>query len=1386
MKRPKTNHQVFVQLLFNTSTSHTMTSTGYELRTNRLYFNGDENIYDLWEVKFIAYLRTQKLHNVLDADDQVDANKNADLYAELVQVLDDRSLSLVMREAKNNGRKAFQILRDHYKPKGKPRIISLYTQLTSLSKGDENLTDYIIRAETAASSLRDAGETVSDGLLIAMVIKGLPAEYKPFTTVVTQSATQQSFQDFKVSLRNYEDTQGTHRPETAVMNLSHSTQKHQHQNSKHKHSTRSSKNRWCTVCKQDSHDTRYCRRLSTGNHVKPRYCDVCQTTSHDTRFCRKLSKVREVKIDNNEAASDEQREHHFAFIISDGTSNENSFLVDSGASVHIVCDESKFVKFHKHFDSNGHVIELADGTRLGNLATAQGDARFKIRDIDGNEQDVILNNCLYVPSFRQNIFSVRAATEAGASILFKENCASLRHKGKTFNVNKKGQLYYLNVCQTKKNEASHTLQKWHEILGHCNFQDVQHLEKVVEGMNIISDKQNGNKDCDVCIQSKMTERRSRIPDKKATRVLDLVHMDLAGPIDPVAHDGFRYALCCVDDFSGLTMVYFLKEKSDTSHAFEKYLADITPYGTVKRIRTDNGGEFISKQFDLIVIKNKIKHEKSAPHSPHQNGTVERAWRTLFEMARCLLSQSGLSKTMWTYAVMASAYTRNRCYNPRTKCTPFESFTGSKPNISHMQTFGCSCYALVQNPKKLDPRSEPGIFVGYDKGSPAYLVYFPKTATVKRVRCVEFLNKTQGEKQNLTMPVQMNSNEDDEEEFFGKRTRDHNISEEKEPEPEKQNLTMPVQIGSNEDYEEEFLNRRTRDHNVIEEKQSEPEKRNPVTGTERSKRNRSRPKHLEDYHVDDEIDEHLNRITLHYCYSMSVPTTHGEAMTSKDAKKWQKAMDDEMSALRENETFELTTLPTGRQAVGGKWVYTVKSGPNDEKQYKARFVAKGYSQIRDIDYHETFSPTARMSSVRTLAQLSVQNDWVVHQMDVRAAYLNAEIDVEIYVEQPQGYEVKTESNEKLVWRLKKSLYGLKQSGRNWNAKFNAHLIEQGFVQSEVDPCVYIKHCKSSSDQTDEHAIILIWVDDVIIATKSTPLLNNVKARLSLTFNMKDLGALSWFLGIQFSFTNEAITMSQTQYIKKLLSKFGMEECKPRFTPCDVNLNKFCDEEADPADENLYKEIVGSLIYVMTATRPDLCYIVTRLSQYMTRPTKNHMIAAKHALRYLKATMNQGITYRKSGNTLKLVGACDADWGNCADRKSITGYTFMLSNDGPSISWKSKKQQTVALSTCEAEYMAMCAATQEGLYLNALLKDMLCAEQGAFTLYCDNQGTLAMSKNPIVQQRSKHIDIKYHFVRHHVQNGNVSVIYLPTTENFADLFTKPMGRQKMLMFTPILMG
>ena len=289
-------------------------------------------------------------------------------------------------------------------------------------------------------------------------------------------------------------------------------------------------------------------------------------------------------------------------------------------------------------------------------------------------------------------------------------------------------------------------------------------------------------------------------------------------------------------------------------------------------------------------------------------------------------------------------------------------------------------------------------------------------------------------------------------------------------------------------------------------------------------------------------------------------------------------------------------------------------------------------------------------------------------------------------------------------------------------------------------------------------------------------------------MKGLGELSWFLGTEFKCHEQHIEMNQTQYIEKIVSKFDMIDCKPKPTPCILGIGKMNEHSPELDDPHIYRAIVGNLIYVMTGTRPDLCYVATKLSQNMSKPTQANLNMAKHVLGYLEGTIHQGLVFNKSELPLKLSGFCDADWGSSTeDRRSMTGYSFQLSEAGPLVSWKSRKQQTVALSTCEAEYIALANAAQEAIFLRQLCIDVKVSINGdSVLIHVDNQGAINLAKNPVHHQRLKHIDIKYHFVRSEIQTGKLSLNYVPPEENLADIFTKPVSIGKLSKFRSVMLG
>ena len=382
---------------------------------------------------------------------------------------------------------------------------------------------------------------------------------------------------------------------------------------------------------------------------------------------------------------------------------------------------------------------MADGSRSNELIKAKGTVEIPLFDINDQSRNIILQNALFVPSFRRNIMSYYHAIKEGFSFDLNTQGQECMYtsQGHKFRVNTTGQLYTLNV--SINSVISRSAKDWHRRLGHPNFQDLNKLPNYVDNMHINkTNKMLGQ--CEICIRGKMTKKISNVPDERGGHPFHSVHLDLNGPIVEPNDSEFAYIFGAICDHSQFTSMYLIKKKSDSPEALLKYISDVNMYGPIKKVRTDGGGEFGSHVFRQILIKNKIKHETSAPHSPEMLGHIERTWRSIFNAARCLLLDSGVPLFLWPYAIKYASYTRNRVYQRRIECTPLEKATGKRPDFSKIQLFGCKCYRYIQNKIKLEPRAALGVFIGYDDSSPAKQIYDPETGAIHKVKDVKFLDE----------------------------------------------------------------------------------------------------------------------------------------------------------------------------------------------------------------------------------------------------------------------------------------------------------------------------------------------------------------------------------------------------------------------------------------------------------------------------------------------------------------------------------------------------------------------------------------------------------------------------------------------------------------------
>lgn len=683
-------------------------------------------------------------------------------------------------------------------------------------------------------------------------------------------------------------------------------------------------------------------------------------------------------------------------------------------------------------------------------------------------------------------------------------------------------------------------------------------------------------------------------------------------------------------------------------------------------------------------------------------------------------------------------------------------------MQHLRVFGCVALALIPKEKreKWDSKTEKLIFVGYNGNTKGYRLINPKTGKVTNARDVIFLedkflgNLTKNkERENTAAPT------------LEIKLRDTNKSIERR---ESKQINPDSEESTDEDSEkeeEELLDLEETEHLLDKNKTRKLPEIETMLATPRRTNRERKPVERKDYITYLAVEGEKGD-----------PISIEEAMSGPQKEDWIRAMNRELQSLEDNDTWKISDIPKGATCLGTKWVYTQKLNDQGKPKFKARLVIQGCRQIEGVNYEETFAPVARYSSIRYLLALAVQKGLYISHLDVETAYLYSDLEEDIYIHPP-----KTPGNRKYsekVLKLKKAVYGLKQSGRNWNIKLDTELKKEGLERLKSDPCIYINQKQKKT------LIVAVYVDDLLIFSKDKEEIKSLEERLKKQFKIRNLGEVSEFLGmkIERDYKQGTLSIHQKPYILRMLDRFRMSDCHPVKTPMELNSvkvlksidNNNCKEEIDM--ENVpFLEAIGSLLYISQISRPDIAYTINVLSSYCKNPKKQHWLAVKRVMRFLKGTIDYKLTYKKK-LCHKLKGYSDADWANDPnDRRSITGCVF--TKCGGAISWFSKKQRTVALSTLESEYIALSFTSQEAIWLRELEKELERANKGeTICINCDSLGAIASAKNHITSQRTKHIDVRHHFIREKISDKIIDLNYLQTSEMLADIFTKALTHSK----------
>ncbi|KAJ9556753.1 hypothetical protein OSB04_011367 [Centaurea solstitialis] len=1036
------------------------------------------------------------------------------------------------------------------------------------------------------------------------------------------------------------------------------------------------------------------------------HCWVCGKGGHKAKDCRFKRNHGNGGGNGGAGLSNQANitdiENRFIRVIeANMTTNNVDWWLDTGASRHICNSQSLFSTYTKvHNDE-----PMFMGMLLHQSVT--------LKLTSGKE--LVLSNVFHVPEISKNLISGPVLSNKGFKVVIESDKFVITKGGvyvgkgylnegifKLSTVNNSVNNYAI-MNKTEADESAATSMYMID-LSHLWHSRLGHVNfwslQRMMNLNMLPKK------------SKYTSHPHKSVEK-SNEVLGLIHTDLCDFKATPTRGGKNYYISFIDDCSKFCYIYLIHTKDEALNMFKTYKAEVENQldKKIKILRSDRGGEYESHEFAEFCSSHGIVHQTTAPYTPQQNGVAERKNRTLKNMINSMLITSGAPHSLWVEACLTANSILNKIPHKKCNQSPYELWKGRFPTFKRMKVW----VAWPKFKTKLGPKTIDCIYLGPAKNSAAYrfLVY-----------------KSQIEDVHINTII-----ESAEAEFF----------ETSFPYKDKEkSISIPKKRGNDDITPQDESNPCTNPNGEGTSKvQIDIEPR-------RSKRGKIAKDFGPDYMTFNVEGE---------------PLSYKAAMDSSEAPYWKEAIQSEIESILQNNTWILVDLPSGHKTIGYKWIFKRKLRPDGTiEKYKARLVAKGYRQKEGQDFFDTYSPVTRITSIRTLMAIAAIHNLEIHQMDVKTAFLNGELDEEIYMQQPEGFVVKGQENK--VCKLVKSLYGLKQAPKQWHEKFDQTLLSQGFQINECDKCVYVKQYKNAC------VIICLYVDDMLIMGTNLDVINQTKRMLNSSFDMKDLGRADVILGIKIHQNSEGYILSQSHYIEKVLKKFGHYEDRPVVTPFDpsTNLKK---NQGDSVAQLEYTQVLGSLMYIMNCIRPDIAYTVSRLSRYSHNPDKDHWYALVRVLGYLKHTIQYGLHYRKFPPVIE--GYCDANWiSNNSESKSTSGYVFTLG--GASISWKSSKQTVNTRSTMEAEFVALDKAAEEAEWLKSFLEGIPLWPKPvtAIGIHCDSMAALTRAKNQIYNGKSRHIRRRHNTIKD-----------LLKMENIADPLTKGLNREQVI-FTSRGMG
>lgn len=1272
---------------------------------------GREN-YGFWKVTCRSYLTIKGYWKCFQNEmEPTAAEKDQVLYekalSEIFLMVEENCLSHI--ENKTSAKSAWDALAAAYDDSGANRRCTILQNLVNIKFKDcKSMEAYIDKLLSCWGKTKVAGYKIDEDVIASLMLGGLPSEYRPMVMGI-ETSSQKLTVDYVKNLLLQEVTFEKAEEAEKVLMVKDKTDKRKKKKGPIK----------CYGC--------------GGNH-----------------FFRKCP----VKKGNDNALLT-------TFLVN----SSNDWFIDSGASAHMTNNRSVLRSVRQ---SQKKDVTAANNEKMA--IECIGDVVQSIQ-MNGKLKDLRIEGVHCIPDLSVNLLSVAQMVLKGLEVIFNRTGCRIYNQERSLVASGSfvNNMFRLDTMEAavayKVGGSTSDVTLWHRRLGHSALSKMSFIK---DHLNVEVNFKNSLK-CVTCVKGKQARLSFKVDGTRATELLQLVHSDVCGPMATTSMGGARYYITFIDDYSRKTFVYVMKNKNEAVKCFENFKALVENQlnRRIKTLRTDNGLEYCNESMKTICERDGVMHQKSCAYVHEQNGVAERMNRIIMDRVRCMLIDSGLEKTFWAEAVSTAVYLINRvpCRDNKTK-TPEEFWTGSRPDLSILRVFGCLAMKHVPNEKrkKLEAKSIESVFVGYGTDSKGYRLYEPSTRKVSIARDVTFfedkkLNSVRNKPGVVIIDYQgdFEENLQYEDDVSGSEESEETSLRQSDGGRSGEGTTTGVhaddRANSSSSSIETIVDPNDETYNPDETLNDSFHPLRPATRSVTANRTENA-----------NVFNFANDASTLYAFVMNEPEKYEEAVSCEQKAMWKGAMDEEFNALIKNKTWILVNLPSGKQAIDNRWIYKIKMKSNGEvERYKARLVIRGFTQRYGVNYFETFSPVVKFTSIRAILAIAASKGMQIKQFDVKTAFLNSDLEEEVFMRQPKGYE----DNSGRVCKLQKSLYGLKQASRCWNRKFTGFLRKFSFVECQADPCVFVLI------KGEIRAYLTIHIDDGLLVSNNATFMNDVIEYLKTGFEMT-ITDVDCYLGVQIERKKDgSIFIHQSNYAKKLLKKFNMDDAKTMAVPADPN-QVLCKHEADGAVDFPYREAVGSLMYLSVATRPDISYIVGVVSRFLEKPAQMHVNAVKRIFKYINSSIEKGILF-KNNVKLNLNGYSDADYGGDIDeRRSTTGYLFLLGST--LVSWSSERQKSVALSTTESEYVAAAQAVKELLWIGLLLKNLQVSVIEKPNLFVDNQSAIRLIKNPEFHKRTKHIDIKYHFVRQKFGEGLFNLDYVRTELQLADILTKALGKQK----------